>query len=206
MDTSKEYTWIPSENAWLCIEYLEPAHTEITRYLVYKDPTLIIPEDLTLLKNYLDNHYVKPNALPTYTRVTGTPATAPGQSLVDITGLVLPLLANSFYDFEARLSVSTSAVTTGTGYGVNFSAAGATIEAQIHGSLSATAGKSLRINTFNTSSQPYLTTSGQSGAIKINGIITTGANAGNLSVKHLKVTSGTSTVFINSILKVSKIA
>lgn len=42
------------------------------------------------------------------------------------------------------------------------------------------------------------------GGITIRGVVVNGANAGNLTIKHLKVTSGTSTVFINSFVKAIK--
>lgn len=141
-----------------------------------------------------------------YSEVTGSNATTTGQALVAVTGLQNALVANARYEFEAVLIVSTTAVTTGTGYGINFSAAGAAIEAFVQGSLTSTATKTLRLNAFNTSSQAWLTTSAQTGGILIKGRITTGANAGNLTVQHLKVTSGTSTVFIGSFLKTIRIA
>lgn len=151
--------------------------------------------------------YINPSSNESrYKRVSGSNATTTGQALTTVTGLQQPLLANSAYEFEAVLTCSTSAVTTGTGYGINYSAAGASIEGLIFGSLTATASKTLRINAFNTSLQPWLTTSGQSGGIIIRGNIITGANAGDLIVQHLKITSGTSTVFINSFLKTTRIA
>lgn len=144
--------------------------------------------------------------LISYARVTGSNATTTGQVLVNITGLSIALLANTTYEFEAFLSCQVSAVTTGNGYGVQFSAAGASVEAQIEGALTNAASKNLRISALNTSAQAFLTTSGQTGGIVIKGVIVVGANAGNLTIQHLKVTSGTSTVFINSFLKVIKIA
>jgi hypothetical protein len=144
------------------------------------------------------------NGLPLYARVTGLNVTTTGQSLVDITGLSLPLLANSVYEFEVVISIQSSS-TAGNGYGINFSAAGANIEAQIHGTLTATASKSLRISALNTAATPYCTIAG-TGVVIIKGIITTGANTGNLTAKHMKVTSGTSTVFINSFIKAVKVA
>lgn len=143
--------------------------------------------------------------IPTYSRVTGSNATTTGQALANIAGLSNALVANATYEFEAFLSVSTTAVTTGTGYGVNFSAAGATVESIISGSLTNATDKTLRLNALNTSSQAWLTTSAQTGGILIKGIVVTGANAGNLTVSHLKVTSGTSTVMINSYLKTTRI-
>jgi len=145
------------------------------------------------------------NPGPIWVRVTGSNATTTGQVLVDVTGLVTPLLANSQYEFEAVLSVSTSAVTTGTAYGVNFSAAGASIEANISGASTSTATKTLRINSFNAATSLYLATSGQTGGVIIKGAIVTGGNAGNLSIQHLKLGTGTSTVFIGSSLKVTRV-
>ena len=141
---------------------------------------------------------------PTYARVAGSNATTTGQVLVAIPGLSADLLANSVYEFEAVLSVQSSS-TAGTKYGVNFSAAGAAVEGQLIGSASATATKSERVSAFNTASGVYVGAA-ITGQVLIKGIITVGANAGTLTIQHLKVTSGTSTVFINSFLKVSKIA
>lgn len=143
--------------------------------------------------------------LPVYAMVTGSNATTTGQALVDITGLTQTLIANASYEVECMLSVSTTAVITGTGYAIQFSAAGATIEGLISGSLIITACKVLRLNAFNTSMQPWLTTSAQTGGVIIKCVVTTGANAGILSVRHLKVTSGTSTVFIGSYMKITRI-
>ncbi len=145
------------------------------------------------------------NQGPIWVRVTGSNATTTGQVLTDITGLVTPLLANSQYEFEAVLSAGTSAVTTGVAYGVNFSAPGAAIEAIIMGSSTSTASKILRINAFNSATSLYLATSGQTGGVIIKGAIVTGVNAGNLSIQHLKLTSGVSTVFIGSSLRVTRV-
>ena len=142
--------------------------------------------------------------LYTFSRVTGSNVTLTTQALADITGLSAALLANSVYEFEAVLSVQSSS-TAGNGYGVNFSAAGATVEAQITGTLAAATQKTLRIAALNTAATPFVTVAA-TGGIVIKGIIVTGANPGNLTIKHLKVTSGTSTVFINSFLKTTKIA
>lgn len=143
-----------------------------------------------------------------FARVTGSNATTTGQALVNVTGLSVALAVNSVYTYEAVLSVSTTAVTTGTKYGVNYSVAGGAVEGQITCSLTATASMiSERVSALNTANTTAcLTTSGQTGAVYMRGIITTGANAGNFTVSHLKVTSGTSTVFINSYMKVTKVA
>lgn len=141
-------------------------------------------------------------------RVTGSNATTTGQALVDVTGLSVALAASATYTFDATLTVSTSAVTTGTKYAVQFSAAGASVEAQFWCSLTATASAiSERVNALNTATTTAcLTTSAQSGAVLLKGVLVTGVNTGNLTIQHLKVTSGTSTVFINSFLKATRIA
>ena len=144
-------------------------------------------------------------AATVYSRVTGSNATTTGQVLTNVTGLSVALDANSVYEFEAVLSTSTTNVTTGTAYGINYSAAGATIEAHITGSSTATATKTLRITSFNSATALFQATSNQTGGMVIKGTVTTGANAGNLTVQHLKITSGTSTVMIGSILKATKI-
>lgn len=141
--------------------------------------------------------------LPIFARVTGSNATTTGQALVDITGLSVPLFINAVYEFEANLSVQSSS-TAGNQYGVNYSVAGGTVEAQISGTLAAATSRSDRISALNTAAAAYIT-SGATGGIRIQGIISTGANSGNFTISHLKTTSGTSTVFINSYLKLTRI-
>lgn len=143
--------------------------------------------------------------LPVFARVTGSNATTTGQALTNITGLSVPLIANAVYEFEAVMSCSVSAVTTGISYGVQFSTAGASVEANIVGASSTVATKAERINTLNSATTAFLATSAQAGGVNIRGVLATGANAGNLTIQHLKITSGTSTVFINSFLKVTRI-
>lgn len=143
--------------------------------------------------------------IPVYAQVTGSNVTTTGQALVNITGLSVALTTNAVYEFEAVMSVSTSAVTTGTAYGVNYSVAGGAVEAQITGSSTATATKTLRISALNTATALYLAGSAQTGGVVIKGRVTTGANAGNFTISHLKLTSGTSTVFIGSFLRVTRI-
>lgn len=142
---------------------------------------------------------------PVYARVTGSDATTTGQALTNITGLSVALTTSATYEFEAFLSVTTSAVTTGTQYGVNYSVAGGAVEAFVSGSLTTASDQTVRLSALNSATVAYLTSSGQSGGILIKGVVTTGANAGNLTIQHLKVTSGTSTVRINSYLKVTRI-
>jgi hypothetical protein len=145
---------------------------------------------------------VKPNR----SFVSGSNATNASTTLADITGLTSPLIANSVYEFEANLTCLTSADTDGTGYAVQFSAAGASVEATFTGSSNGVAGaKTLRISAFNTSTVACMVTSAQSGTAVIKGIVRTGANPGDLTIQHKKFVSGTSTVYIDSFLKVTKI-
>lgn len=136
-------------------------------------------------------------------RISGSDSTTSSTTLVDVTGLSVALLANSVYEFEAKLYVGTSADATGIRYGVNFSAAGATIEGGMIGPNSATVTRDEAIRAFNTSSSNvYLTATSQNGYVLITGIVTTTTNAGNLTIQHLKISSGTSTVRIGSHLKI----
>lgn len=145
---------------------------------------------------------------PVYARITGSNVTTTGQTLIDITGLSVPLLANVTYEFEANLSVQTSADTTGTRYAVQYSVAGATVEAEtVNTKTNTSATNQERISAFNTAtSVASLTTSAITGGVLIKGIVVVGANAGNLTIQHLKITSGTSTVFINSFLRVTRVS
>ena len=138
-----------------------------------------------------------------YARVTGSNAINTGQTLVNIPGLSVALLPNATYEFEAVLSVQSSS-NTGITYGVNYSAAGATVEAQISGTLTATTKRSDRINALNVSTPAYVTVAA-TGGITIKGVIVTGANAGNLTISNAKTTSGTATTFINSLVKATRI-
>lgn len=136
-------------------------------------------------------------------RVTGSNVTRTAQTLADITGLSTPLIANAVYEFESVLSIASSSI-TGNQYGVAFSAAGAAVEALMTGTVLAGTQLSTRIGSLGVAPATFLTLAGD-GAILIKGIISTGANAGNFSVQHAKVVSGTAIVYINSFLKVVRI-
>lgn len=140
-----------------------------------------------------------------FARVVGSDATTTGQSLVDITGLSLALEASSVYEFESFLTVNSSD-TNGNKYGVNFSSAGASVSAAIQAPQ--TAGRywvTGIITALNTATAAYCTgATNINGGLMIKGTLTTGANSGNLTVQHLKVTSGTSTVYVGSYVKAIK--
>lgn len=140
---------------------------------------------------------------PMYAKVTGSNATTTGTSLTNITGLSITLAANTVYEFFANLSVASNS-TAGTKYGVNYSTTGATVEANYVGTSTATASVAGRISALNTATGVLMAVAAD-GTVHISGVITTGANTGNLTIQHLKFTSGTSTVYTNSFLKVIKI-
>jgi collagen type VII alpha len=140
----------------------------------------------------------------TYSRVTGSNFTTTGQALTNITGLSNALAASHTYEFEAILSTASSS-TAGIEVGVQFSAAGATVECTIIGRTTASAMQSERKSALNSASGIYQTTASD-GQIWIKGVIVTGVNAGNLTIQLLKVTSGTATVYINSFLRTEQIA
>lgn len=142
------------------------------------------------------------NKQPIYDTINGT-VTTTGQALVDITGLSVALEASSVYDIEVHLFVGTSNVSTGTRYAVNYSG-NATIDAGLRGSSTSTADKSERVTALNTQTGIYLTSSNQTGFVSLRGRLVT-TTAGDFTVKHLKVTSGTSSVFAGSFIKAFKV-
>ncbi len=147
----------------------------------------------------------------TTVQVSGSDATTTGQTLVDVTGLVTATLsASSNYEIEAMLIVTTSAVTTGTEYGVN-STGGTPTQGIIYiGPSTVTAGVQVMnengTNVNNTAATPaMLTTASETGVVWIRGVVGTGTGSPVISIQHLKVTSGTSTVKVGSILRYRKL-
>lgn len=138
-------------------------------------------------------------------KVLGSNATTTGQVLVDITGLVSGALSNSTkYEIEAILDCTTTAVTTGIQYAVATGGTGgaSVLNVVLTGTTTSTAATSQTLNTAGTASSAMLTTSGSAGLIFIKGFVTTrGSGTANISLQHLKVTSGTSTVKIGSVLR-----
>jgi hypothetical protein len=143
-------------------------------------------------------------------KVTSSDATTTGQSLVDVTGLVSGTLAISTnYTFEAILYGTTTAVTTGTEYGVHISVAPTRIAADYIGPTTVSANvQTMAVsgtNADNIATPAFLTTASEEGVIKISGFFTTaGSGSPVFSIRHLKVTSGTSTVKVGSILSVCR--
>lgn len=144
-------------------------------------------------------------------QVAGSDVTTTGQTLVDITGLVTPTLTvSSNYEIEAMLIISTSAVATGTEYGINCSGTSTTQGIIYIGPTTVTAGVQVMAedgtNTNNTAASPaMLTTASETGVVWIRGIVGTGTGSPTIAIRHLKVTSGSSTVKIGSSFKYRKL-
>lgn len=139
--------------------------------------------------------------------VVTTDATTTGQTLVDVTGLAVPVAAASKYQFEAVLETVASADTTGMQVGVNVTQTPVTVLANASGNTTTTTNASVVIVANATATAAFNTTSAGKGLIVLRGTVTTHATlAGTLSIQHLKVTSGTSTVKVGSTFKVRKTA
>lgn len=141
----------------------------------------------------------------TVLRVQTSDATTTGQSLIDITGLASGTLSNStMYEIEVVLQITTSAVTTGQEFGIATGGSGtaSVVNAILTGTTTSAAAGSETINTASTATTAYNTTSGATGTIIIKGYVTTrGSGTATISIQHLKVTSGTSTVKVGSMFK-----
>jgi len=108
--------------------------------------------------------------------------TSNSASLVNIPGLTVALVANSVYEFEAALEIITAG--TDADFGINFSAAGATLSSLIFFmSDNVTAvNKGGYLATLN--SKYNVVGASAYGGVLIKGLLTTGANAGNLTVQY----------------------
>jgi len=144
-------------------------------------------------------------------KVSGSDVTTTGQTLVDITGLVTPTLTvSTLYEIEVILIVSTSAVATGTEYGINCTGTGTAQGILYMGPTTVTASVQVLnetgTNGNNVAATPaFLTTASEIGVIKIWGYVSTGTGSPTIAIRHLKVTSGTSTVKIGSSFKYRKL-
>lgn len=134
--------------------------------------------------------------------VSGSDATTTSTTLVDITGLVSGALAASTkYEVECWLDVGTSAVTTGTGYGLQTNGTGAVglVVALIMGTSTTNAMIEVTQSAPGAAQAGFLTTSSASGVIYIHGFVTTRSTGTiTISCQHLKTTSGTSTSRVGS--------
>lgn len=137
--------------------------------------------------------------------VSGGNFTTTSLTLVNITGLSVALEANTVYEINIKMTVESSS-NAGLNTGVDFSAAGATIEAGEIGARDVEVGKACRLNNFNTAhaASAWVRLSNTPQTHEIKGIVRTGANAGNLTAQILKVISGTATVYVDSYIKAQK--
>jgi hypothetical protein len=146
----------------------------------------------------------------TTAKVTGSDATTTGQVLTDVTGLTFTAAISSSYEFEAVLQVATSAVTTGVQYAVNITVSPTLISAVFIGPTTVASNiNTMVVQGTNANAKvtaAYLTTASETGVVIIKGFFTTaGSGTPVFSIQHLKVTSGTSTVKVGSVLRVRKV-
>jgi len=143
--------------------------------------------------------------VPFYTRLTGN-VTTTQTTLQDITGLSIPLVANAVYEFEANLLVGSSAI-DGCKYAVNYSVAGGATYYTYTGTYQGNVGATGSVSTVNGTTATMVAIANTTTAgILLKGIFITGVNAGNMVLRHLKVSSGTSSVYTGSYFKVTRIS
>lgn len=136
-------------------------------------------------------------------RVASSNFTTTSTSLADITGLVTGTLSTgTLYEFEANLYVN-STTTAGMAVGVQQSGTGTgQIGVWSGTATSATAtGMAIASNALNQAGAPCVLVNGD-GSITIKGFVKTGSSGSpTISIKALKTTSGTATVYIGSVLR-----
>jgi hypothetical protein len=142
---------------------------------------------------------------PLFGRVTGSDFTTTSLTVVNITGLTLPLAASSTYEFQANVAVKSSTV-AGIKVGLACSQAISAIEAQDeYGNYFTGVSSTLdRLTGLPFLSSAQLPGANYTGIQRFSGIIETSA-ACNLTVQLLKLTAGTATCFINSFIKAVKL-
>jgi hypothetical protein len=144
-------------------------------------------------------------------KVSGSDVTTTGQTLVDVTGLVSGTLsASATYEVDGMLIVTTSTGAAGTEYGINCTGTGADQSVNWIGPSTETAGVQVlnEIGTGNNNvagTPAFLTTASMAGSIWFHGYVTTGTGSPTIAIRHLKATSGTSTVKIGSTLRIRKL-
>lgn len=140
--------------------------------------------------------------------VTTSDVTTTGQALVDITGLVTGTLSNSvLYEIEATLLITTSADATGTQYGIHGAGTGtaATTNCVFIATTTQNSTTALTVRQVDVATATFMTTASSSGTVYLRGWFTsTSTGTATLSLQHLKVTSGTSTVKVGSVLRIRK--
>jgi hypothetical protein len=159
-------------------------------------------------KKYVDDGLagISSGTLYTFARVTGSDFTTTSASQVDITGLSVALSANSVYEVEVNLIayIPNQQVNFGLGYSVS----GGGLEGTMIGGagIDAQSYFMFRMATLGTGYGYFFAHSAQSIPVVIHAIVTTGSNAGNLTVQTSVGSANTMTIRINSFMKVAKIA
>lgn len=149
----------------------------------------------------------------TYYTVSGSDFTTTSTSLVDITGLITSTLSLSTkYEFEATLICGTSVSVNGIRFGTNVTVAPTFVYTQFFGSTNSASNINGQLatgtdaNNVTSGGVAFLQTSAQQGLVYIKGVFETeGSGSPVFSLRVLKVTSGTATVFIGSKLKIRPI-
>jgi hypothetical protein len=134
--------------------------------------------------------------IDTVTTAEGNQSTS-GQALVNC-GLALAL-AIGRYEFDAVLRVTSSTGTAGTRYAFAFGGT-ATGDAIVTGTATATTSNECSTTLGTATAQTYINVNGGTGVVFVRGWLNA-TTAGSLTIQHLKVTSGTSTVSIGSTLR-----
>lgn len=144
-------------------------------------------------------------------KVVSADATTTGQTLVDVTGLTNNVSANATYRFKATLLCTTTAVTTGTEYGIALTGGatgtGLTTFFNATGFTNAAGvgpGAVYTVGATNSATPAFLQGSGQTGVVVLEGFFTTAGGTPTVAVRHLKVTSGTSTVKVGSTFEIQR--
>jgi hypothetical protein len=135
-------------------------------------------------------------------KVVTSDFTSTTQSLVTITGLSFTAVASTNYWIDAWLDVTTSAVVTGVEFGVTSSGTSPAVFCTAQGGTGATGATSLTeiIIASATATPAFLTVSASEGFVHIFGVVKSGIGSPTISLSALKVTSGTVTVKVGSVL------
>ncbi len=147
-------------------------------------------------------------ATGTTSKVSGSDFTTMSTSLVDITGLTFAASANKLYEINVLLRCQSS-TTDGIDVGIDYSDTGATLAVTGLANFDASVGnyQTGSILTFNTGMfNAFGLVSNTDVSTWIKGVVTTGANAGNITVQVLKLVAGTATVYIGSRMTVTLLA
>lgn len=136
---------------------------------------------------------------PRYGAVTSSDFTTSSSSLVNITGMTVPLAANTKYSVTVLLGVASSD-SAGMQFALQFSAGGASVYGCVDGPQASASITSERVIAFNTASSTKVLFSGVDAIVSMTAYVTTGGSSGNLTTQMLKVSSGTGTCYIGSFM------